>query len=492
MITAARLLAFLWVALISVQGTSAGSDAERPRALALVGGTVISMTGADPQPNTTVVIEGGRIVAVGAPDDVDVPADAVQVDAHGQYLIPGLWDMHVHILSRPGLDLAMPLLIANGITGVRDMNGRMTLEELQLLRAQIDSGDRVGPRLIAPGPLLDGPGRSASALGPNVVAVATEEEAREAVRSLKSRGADFIKVYNRLTPELYAAVMDEAARLQIDVAGHVPHQLDAGAVSDAGQRSIEHLGGVLEDSSSAGAELRSLFATLMAELKQQDGRPTKEQIDLLFAARRDVIDRYDEGRFAELVARFKKNGTWHCPTLVSNRALALAETERSFANDDRLRYVPRSLHDGWFDGRRSLPWDDPAARHRRYGRQLALVGSLNRAGVGLLAGTDLGVAHIYAGFSLHDELVLLGYAGLSPMAALQAATRNPAEFLGLLEETGTIEVGKAADLVLLEKDPLEDLSNTGSISAVVRAGVLLDRPALDRLLAEAEQLAAEM
>ena len=477
----------LFVVVLSLLGGTLPPHANS--ALVIRDVTVIAMTEAPPHVGATVVLSEGRVAALGDAAEIVEPEGAKVIDGAGGYLIPGLWDMHVHVLNEPVVDLALPLLVANGITGVRDMNGSLALDAIRQLRDAIDRGQRLGPRIVAAGSLVDGPGRTAS--GPSVVSVATVDEAREAVRTLATQGADFIKVYNRLTPELHAAIAREAASIPLPFAGHVPHQVSAAAASDAGQHSIEHLSGVLEECSSQGPGLRNLTQRLLKSMLEQR-RPSAEQVQQLFATRRQITNSQNVDLTNALFERFVANQTWQCPTLVSNRVLALSEIEASFARDERLRYVPASIRDSWLSGDQSLPWEDVPTRLKRYGRQLELVGLMQRAGVRLLAGTDLGVAHVYAGFSLHDELVHMVEAGLAPLEALRAATIGPAEYLGRLDQLGTIEVGKFADLVLLDANPLDDIRATSNIRAVFVNGRHLDRQRLDRLLVEAAARAATM
>lgn len=478
-------LLFLFAAVLSAQE---GSGFAVPLVLEEV--IVIDMTGAAPLAGQTVVIERGRITRIGETSDISFPDGAKRVKAAGKYLIPGLWDMHVHVLSPGAPELAFPLLLANGVTGIRDMNGPLPLEEITKIKEEIASGKRLGPRIVAPGPLLDGPGRPASALGPGVVAVETESEAREAVSALRSRGADFIKVYNRLTPSLLQTISDEARKVGIHVAGHVPHLATAARVSDLGLKSMEHLQGILEAASSNAEQLQSVTGRLANEISQ-NGRPTRETIGELIKLRRALSDSYDPQKAASLIDRLVENQTWQCPTLTSNRALALAETEPGFATDPRLKYVPLSWRELWFKTRQHHSWEDPPTRYKRFGRQLEIVGTMHARGVRILAGTDLGVSHVYPGFSLHDELHHLVIAGLSPSEALQAATKNPAEFLNL-DSLGTVEVGKVADLLLLDADPTATIANTRKIHAVIVAGRMLDRAFLDDLLKQGERTANDL
>jgi imidazolonepropionase-like amidohydrolase len=458
---------------------SLGAAQQRP--VALVDVTVIDMTGAPARPGSTLVISEGRILALGVSHTVSVPENAHRIDGTGKYVIPGLWDMHVHVFFGGAEERLFPLLVANGVTSVRDMNGPVSLEAIHDLRSRVASGETLGPRILAPGPLIDGPGRPASALGPNVIDVATPEEARTAVTTLAERGADFIKVYNRTTLELLQAVSEGAGEVGLKVVGHVPDLIGASMAARAGLRSIEHLDGVLEAASREGASLERLLRGVF-EADQDGTPPSSEQLARYREIQAGLASGYDEELASHLYEVFVQQGTWQTPTLVSNRGLYLGPIDPGMAHDDRLAYVPENVSASWFPATLRLPLGSAKAHRERFEVLGRVVADMHRAGVRMLAGTDLGVAHVFAGFSLHDELELLVQNGLTPEDALLTATRNPAEFEGMLDQLGTIEVNKFADLVLLDANPLEHIGNTRRIAGVFLAGRWLDRWELDGLL----------
>jgi len=326
-------------------------------------------------------------------------------------------------------------------------------------------------------PIVDGP----TPLFPGSIAVANEAQGREVVAQQKERGADFIKVYSLLPRDAYFAIADEARKRGITFVGHVPVSVTAAEASDAGQKSIEHLEGVALGCSARG---EALFA-------EAHGGTLPERNRMEVRA----LETYDETRAQSLFARFVKNGTWQCPTLTVIRAYSRLD-DPQFLRDDRLKYMGGkflgvSVKSSW-EPRNSLKDmtpEDLAALRADFSGLRKLVGPMYRAGVGILAGTDTMNPYCFPGFSLHDELALLVGAGLPPMAALQAATSNAARFMGQSDRRGTIETGKIADLVLLDKNPLADIHNTLSIRAVVLSGKLMPRAALDAMLAEAEALA---
>jgi hypothetical protein len=417
--------------------------------------TVIDATGASPKPDMTVVITGDRITNLGKTGKIRVPKGAQVVDGAGKFLIPGLWDMHVHlsITTEPTL----PAFIANGVTGVRDMGG--DLSQIDGWRKSIASGLLIGPRIVRAGPLVDGPKKTAMYR----LTVNNPTEAREAVISLKQQGVDFIKVHNRVPRDAYFALADECRKQGISFVGHIPRGVSAEEASEAGQKSIEHT------------------ETLIEAAAYQQGSTAKSPEQALAA--------YTDERRKALFALFVKNGTWYCPTLIEYRNFSF-ETDPSVLDDPRQKYLAAATKEyieKFFPvPPRNTPVEQYAGRRALFQRLLGLVGEMQRAGVGILAGTDPPARGVFPGFSLHDELALLVQAGLTPMEALQAATRNPAKFLGQLDSFGTIEKGKIADLVLLEANPLENIQNTRRVAGVVFGGRLILKPELKMMLDKVE------
>ncbi len=446
--------------------------------------TVIDMTGAPPRRRMTVVISRNRITALGTTGSVRIPQTAQVIDAQGKFLIPGLWDMHVH-LSKERTPL--PMFIANGITGVRSMGGRP--EELYQWREQVASEKLVGPRIVTCGPVVDGP---KPANPDHAIAVVTEAEGRQAVRSLKRSGADFVKVYDGLSRAAYLAVADEAKKQNMPFAGHVPIAVTSFEAADAGQRSFEHLGNILRSSSTLEPEM--IEQRVNAVVKPSNKPNDFTSIPVRIAARTKIeLETYSERKAKQLFARFVKNGTWQVPTLATKRSLALVD-EGHFFDDAHMKYIPPSQREEWKpENNFFLKYRTPEfieVRKKLYEKELQLVGAMRRAGVSFMAGTDVPGAYTYPGFSLHDELALFVQAGFTPMEALQSATRNPAMFLGELESSGTIERGKLANLVLLDADPLADISNTKRIDAVILNGRYLPKEALQKMLSEVEAAAS--
>ncbi len=446
----------------------------QPKPIVFTHVTIIDATGAPAKSDMTVAITGDRITRTGKTGKVSVPDGAQVVDATGQFLIPGLWDMHFH-----GRDTAFPLLIANGIAGIRFMGAANEAwpERIARMRHEIAAGTLLGSRIKALGPLIDG----SRTRRPLVATIVTNPvDARQAVRTGKATG-DFVKILDGLPREAFFALADECRKQGVSFVGHMPAYVSAGEASDAGMKSIEHFSGLLVASSSREAELRkqqieavespapNLFALY---------RPNASQIA-------DLLDRYDAIKAADLIARFRKNGTWQCPTLIYWKLFAMTD---EMARDPRLKYVSAAQRHLWQTDRRGshVPEEEALARKRLFEKYLDFANEAHKSGVQFLAGTDAGLPNVIWGFSLHDELALFVQAGFTPMEALQTATINPPTFFGMLDSLGTVERGKLADLVLLDANPLEDIHNTQKINAVVVNGRLIPKSELQAMLASVE------
>ena len=430
--------------------------------------TIIDATGAPAKLHQTVIVEDGKIAAIdnsGMGFAGKLPGN--HVDGSGKFLIPGLWDMHVHMVFGDwfphGREITLPLFIANGITGVRDMGGE--LEVLQQWRKEISDGKLIGPRIIMSGPMLDGP----KPRFPSSIAIRTPEDGRRAVDDLKRRGADFIKLQSLIPREAVFAIADEAKKQGITFVGHVPDSVRASEASNASQKSFEHLIGIFEGSSPLEDEFIK-------------GTKTEKQF----------LSTYDPKRAETLFALLARNQTWQCPTLVWERGGNLID-QRDFAADTRAKYVPTYWKGvTWKRFREQVEHDfntdDLATRKRFVEKELEVVKAMHDSGIPFLAGTDTppGV-YIFPGFSLHEELQRFVAAGFTPMEALQTATLNPAKFLRMEDRLGTIEKGKLADLILLDANPLDDIRNTQKIAGVVANGRYFSRADLDKLLAGVER-----
>ena len=444
--------------------------------IALTHVTVIDGTGAPPKADVTVVLAGYRIADVGK--GVPIPHQARVIDATGSYVIPGLWDMHAHpddpelwAMGQTEQEKAslLTLLIANGVTGIRDMGGDLKL--LQGWRNRIARGALIGPHIRACGPLLDGP----KPMWPGSLAISNEAQARQAVRDLKRQRADFVKVYSGLSRDAYFAIADEAKKLKIPFAGHVPDSVTPAEASDAGQASEEHLLQIIESCADRDAIKKKL-----------DGMRDASAIERRRAYIETMLATYDQKKADALFAKFVKNDTWVTPTIIAWQNNASYE-EESAKYAERMRYLPRYIREYWDPKNNAhLKNRSPerlAAEKMLVKKYLEIIGAMQKAGVRLMAGSDFGANPLlFPGWGIHDEMALLVKAGLTPMEAIQAATKNPATFFGVNNSVGTIEKGKIADLVVLGANPLADINNTRKITAVFFDGKMFDRAELNRML----------
>lgn len=436
----------------------------------------------------TVVIVDNRISEIGHSRKVLIPHGIAPIDATGKFLIPGLWEMHAHTSSdRVSREIVLPLFIANGVTGIRSMEAdcledsyrscssiAAPIEATNHWRRDIAARQLVGPRIIAGSDGVYGPaeGEPSTALDP-----ATEEHGRSHARLLKARGVDFIKIYDELSRDAYFAIADEAKKLGLPFAGHVPVAVRATEASDAGQASIEHCcaGSIYEQCSSRESELRErILAEVLKEV------PDGNSILL------DMIESFNEDKCALVIDTLVQNETWFVPTLI------VSSWRGDWRDDPRTRYLPPVELDYWV---LDHEWDEQMygtaeERQPTIEHNFRLVQMMKTAGMRMLAGSDPGVAGVFFGSSLSEELELLVKAGFTEAEALRAATLSPAEFLGLKDDLGTVEAGKLADLVLLKGNPLEDIAYTSDISAVVFEGRFFSRDDLDEILLDVE-LAAQ-
>jgi imidazolonepropionase-like amidohydrolase len=461
----------------------------QPLPVAIRGVTVVDVRDGSLHPKQTVLVAGNRIAAVGSVREVAVPDDAKVVEAAGLYLIPGLWDMHVHSVANVALDQSVgsvaaqnwhfPLFLAHGVTGVRNMNdgtGDVTLALTKTVRRQLAEGAHRGPpRFLTSGPSLDGD----PPLGSNPVVVRTAAEARAAVKQLVSNGADLVKVYENLSREAYFAIIDEAKRRRIPVDGHVPFRVMPQEVAHAGQRTVEHPDALAAGCSTAAEAERKRFANVLADY---DSLSDDEKFLAMFRHVRALYDSRDPVACASVIEAYRRNGVAVTVDVVAYHHVVHAKQVISDAT--RMRFVPQQIRrnwENWLDSETTPEFQ--SILRPIVPLELQNVRLLNEAGVLLLAGTDVGVPLQVPGISLHVELERLVEAGLSPLEALQTATLNPARVLRMADSLGSIGPGKLADLVLLEANPLDNIRNTQRIRAVVADGRLYRRADLDQLLA---------
>jgi imidazolonepropionase-like amidohydrolase len=428
--------------LLAVAATliTAVSDMPRTRALAITGVNVVDVVNGRVVANRTVTISGQTIASV-TPNGVP-PAGTRVVDGRGKFLIPGLWDMHAH-MEMTGASW-LQLYVANGVTGIRDMGSALDL--ILNLREATALGRVLGPRIFAAGPILD----DAPGEWPFRMRVKTAEDGRGAVQLLKRRGVDLIKVHDHTPREAFFAIAEEARRQNLPLAGHVPLAVTVEEAIEAGQRDIEHLSNMQLWKPCSGGE----------EYRPEACRP-----------------------FFEMLAR---RGVWQGPTLAAWSELATIGTAASAVGADHLAYAGQSLRDFWTANQNVFATREAVREFRAAAEVGAVVTrDMAKAGVGILAGCD----SMIAGFCVHDELAAMVRGGMAPLTALQTATVNPARYFGIQLTVGRVASGQRADLVLLDANPLADITNVLQIRAVIVAGRFLDRQELNNVLARVRDAA---
>lgn len=457
---------------------------------AYVGGTVIDATGAPPRPDQTVVVIDQMIKTVGPSTQVPIPAGALVHGLRGKYLIPGLTDMHVHSEAETDDPRHFAsLYVANGVTAVREMWGRPALHQI---RQQIQSGELLGPRMTIASPLLDGePGLWSDVPDTPIVMISSPAEARRAVAEAIDTGADFIKVYSRLGPEAYRAILAEAARRDITVAGHRADTVPFLNQIESGQRSFEHMFGNVWSATSPDMDrLEAAMAAIETAPEFHLGSWLRQVSQIEW----DAVATYDRVTASAVFERLVAADVAYTPTLAVH--VAIDEPASIRLDDQRMDYMVPGTPESWAflreqiycGGGRSA---EATAQHRELLQwRRATVSAMEEAGVRLLAGTDSVGPGLFPGFSLHVELEQLVAAGLTPLRAIQCATLEPARFLGREQWAGTVEADRVADLVILDADPLVDIRNTQQIHAVVADGRYLGPDDRAALLTTAERIAA--
>lgn len=451
-----------------ISGNAANASA-RPT-LAITDVTVVDVEQGRTVGPRTVLIENGRVTAMDMPGESHIPDDAQRVDGHGRFLIPGLVDMHVHLFNnashRPPNTWTFPLFVANGVTAVREMAAiPASMPIVRAWRKEAENGTLVAPRILAAGVVAYGP---------------SPDEAVHQVDAAVDAGADFIKVFSDVSEPSWRAIIDESHRRSLPVMGHVPAGVSVFAAAQAGQRSDEHLTQIFEACSTIE---RSVF-------DERHGLEGEALVARSDAQESRVLAAYDQRTCDHVAAALSKSGQAQVPTLI----LPYVEskpTDRASASDARWQYLRADERARWLRIKEGLTAEERAVAARRWPVARKIVATLHHAGAVLLAGTDTPMPDVYPGFSLHEELVLLVESGLSPAEALRSATLAPASFLGIADRLGSVSVGKRADLVLLDANPLTDIRNTRRIRAVMLDGRLLTRPVLDALLTDSAKTAAE-
>ncbi|MCC3153623.1 amidohydrolase family protein [Hymenobacter sp. BT770] len=437
--------------------------------------TVVDVVTGQLKPNQVVTVSKGKIVGVD-PADKDSYAAKQYVNGNGRFLIPGLWDMHVHFRGGDSLIAAnkksLTLFLAHGITTVRDAGGDLTPSVMQW-RQEMEAGKFAGPHIFTSGPKIDGP----QAYWPGSLEVETPAQVRKALDSLQRLHVDYVKIYDsKISGEAYLNTISQAQKRGLKTTGHMPYSVTLGEAVKRGLDATEHLYYVFKACSGKEDSLTTLVRNSLKTPKPLG----------LFAVLPAVYDTYSPAAAERIFKLMAKHHTAAVPTLYIGKTLSeLPENDHS---QDTLRaYIDPKIQATYT--RRLASARQQSAEAQAFSKKLevkffSLVPLMQAAGVPILAGSDSGPfnSFIYPGASLQDELILLVQAGLTPAQALQAATINGAKFMGVADRTGTIAPGKDADLLLLTANPLENIANVKRIDAVVSRGKAYPAAALSNML----------
>ncbi len=473
----------LIIALTFVMGgcnDAASEKAPEPHSILFESVNIIDAKSGE-RANFNVLVSGNKIIEV-SDKAIQSPSNCTVVDGKGKYLIPGLWDAHVHVTFTPGLAQSMfPLFLGNGITSIRDTGG--LIDEILPWKEKSLKEPNSTPRLFIAGPLLDGyPNVYDGSSGrPKIsVGLRSEEEATKMVDSLAAEGVDLLKSYEMLSPDLFKTILAAAEKHNLPVTGHVPLSVDAIDASNAGLRSMEHLRNLEMSCSSDFDSLLQVRKRMLAEGTDDVGGVLRS--DIHSAQRMHAFKTFDEQRASAVLTALEKNGTWQTPTL----ALVTGGINRLYEDGDwkkTFEFLPEPIKTQWMDAANKATEEQSSEISIAHGEWvLMMVKKLKKYQIKIMAGTDTPIGFLTPGFSLHKELEMLVKGGMQPIEAIESATILPAMYFNVQDSIGTIDENMIADLVLLDANPLSDITNTRKISAVVRNGTYYNRKALDSLL----------
>ena len=468
------------LALVLLMGGSVAAYGAERVDLLIVDATVIDVATGELSKGAAVAVRGDTIIAVEptAKAKADFTASRT-IEAKGRYVMPGLWDNHVHFGGGRELigenKALLPLYVAHGVTTVRDASGDLP-EEVLAWRGEVASGALFGPTIFTSGPKIEG----VKPMWKGTIEVGTEAEADAALDRLQDLKVDFVKITeNTLTPQLFLYTVRQAKARDLVTSAHIPAAITVDMASEAGLSSIEHMGYALRMGSPQEAQI----AADVASGKISGAEATNR-----------TLASFDEATAMVGFRRLAARGTYVSPTLNGSKATAYLDQD-DHKGDAYLAYIGKGLQATYAWRVERAAKDDAAAiarRHAIYEKNASLVPMLQAAGVSILAGTDAGFLNSfnYPGIGLHDELKIYVDAGLSPLHALQASVVNGPRFLGHADRYGAITAGKAADILILERNPLADIAATRAIDGVVLKGRYFDRKALDEMLKSAADAAA--
>ncbi len=437
------------------------------------------------QSNMTVQVTGNRITLVDKAKDTNLKVkNTLIIDGSGKYLLPGLWDAHVHLSFIKELTPAMfKLFLVHGITSVRDTGGQLHLVLPE--REKADKDPQNTPRVMIAGPLLDGVPTVYDGSTPNNphlgIGAGTVKKATENADEMLAAKVDLLKAYEMLTPEAFKTILAKGKSAGIPITGHVPLSMDVIEASNSGMSSMEHMRNLEFACSADWEDLLVQRQKMLFDGKAEIGSTLRRNIHT--AQRSHAVANQDATRRTKVLKVLADNETWQVPTM----SIMMAGAERFNVRPDWLEsfdLLPEPVKTNWRTNALKFAETPVTEATTAYANWFfEMVGHLKTADVDIMAGTDCPIFFLTPGYSLHEELALLVKGGLTPLEAIEAATTKPAEYFKMDKELGLIQAGMLADLLLLEANPLDDIRNTLKINAVVRDGKLHNRAALDALKA---------
>ena len=435
------------------------------------------------QSNQTVVVENERILKIEDSKSLRLSPKNKIIDGSGKFLIPGLWDGHVHFAFIEELAPKMfDLFLGHGVTSVRDTGGK--IDFLKKWKDKADANSNTSPRVKIAGPLLDGMPNVYDGSSPErpqlSVGLATVEDAIKMIDQLTEKGVDLLKAYEMLTPEQLHAIVAHAKKKGLTITGHIPLSMDAISASNAGMHCMEHLRNIEFSTARQSDELLKMRQKMLELGQDEEGGVLRSKIHK--AQRELALYDQDETRTQEVIATLAKNQTWQCPTL----SVMVANTERFFDTDEwraSFDYLPPTVGERWSEGLSGfLKTEVDTGRARHASWMFSMLKKLSDSNVPIIAGTDCPIFYLTPGLSLHGELELMAKSGMTNETIFKSATYSPAKYFGMENELGLISEGYLADLILLDANPLDNISNTKKINTVIKNGQVYDKKQLAEIL----------
>ncbi len=433
--------------------------------------------------NQTVIISEGKIIKIMPSDEITLSNENEIIDGDGKYLMPGLWDTHVHFAYIEDIAPRMfTLFLANGVTSVRDTGGNVNFVKEWKDKSLLYKTD--APRVMMAGPLLDGEPNVYDGADPAHPELSVElhslEDITSQVQLLIDKNVDLLKAYEMLSPKQFKKINELAKANGLKVTGHVPLSMDVVSAAEAGLSSMEHLRNLELSCATNSDELLESRRKMLMQGKNMTGGELRSAIHA--AQKEEAIKNYNEAEANKVLTILKKYDVWQIPTLALNTFLS----NQYYANDHyqkSYQYLPDSIAQYWKKRSVALkeyPINPSFEAQTNFNKKM--IKKIHDFGIPIMAGTDTPIAYLTPGRSLHVELEALVNAGLSPLEAIKTATYNPAKYFNMEKELGSIKENMWADLIILNSNPLEDINNTLHINTVLKNGKVHNASAIDSML----------